>query len=132
MTADPAILKQVTDGMASLARDKKSRVGILIKHAAKRQLVRDVVEQWYRKDPALAREIVRYIREITAQDWNPRTGEWNQNKVDKRDGFLKIRFPTDLFFMLRAVMPDWGDDDADIKDLIRECPDLIPKQMHNR
>jgi hypothetical protein len=102
---------------------------ILIKQAAKRELVRAVLEEWHAHDPAGAKEIVRFIREVTAQDCNQDTGGW---AVEDAEGYLKIRFPQDLLLALRAVIPDWGDDDADLKDFFKEFPDMAPRKMRKR
>jgi hypothetical protein len=104
--------------------------GILIKQAAKRQLVKEVMLEWYRQKPKQAKEIIKFIQECTFQDYNPTTGAWRGEGDDL--GYCKVRFPQELFLHLRAVIPGWGDDDADLKDFFREFPDMIPKNLKRR
>jgi hypothetical protein len=98
-----------------------------MKRAARHEIYREVLEEWLRRSPGQARETIRYIKEVTAQD--VRDGKWQATDAGAQ---LQIRFPSDLFFLLRACIPGWGDDNADLKEFLREFPDLIPAAMRKR
>lgn len=98
---------------------------ILMRNAARRELYKEAVERWYRMDPGQAREAIRYIRDITAQD--VRNGKWEDEDV-----MVSVRFPSDLFFLIRGLIDGWGDNSDDMRDFLREFPDIIPVAMQRR
>jgi hypothetical protein len=107
---------------------------ILIKKAAKHALIKTAIEEWLRIDGKRARAAIKYIREVTSQDMN-KNGSYDfedPESAEHKESFLQFRFPADLFYILRGVIPGWGDDDADIKELVVLFPDLMPREMRNR
>lgn len=100
-------------------------VQILMRCAARHELYKEALEEWLRRSPGEARETIRYIRDITAQD--VRNGKW-----EEADVMVSVRFPSTLFFLLRRLIPGWGDDSQDMRDFLREFPDLIPPAMQKR
>lgn len=102
-----------------------------IRTAARHEIYKECVHEWFSRDPGQAQETVRFIREVTAQDL--RDGKWEND--DGAAVQLSVRFPSDLFFILRQALPGpppWGDDDRDMRDFLREFPDLIPPAMQKR
>ena len=95
-------------------------VTIIMKNQVKKDLIRKVAEVWIQKDPAMAYEMAKAVREFTKLDVNPKTG-----KTKGGEGYISVRIPSELWQVLRHFIPDFGDDDKDIKLLAAEFPDLI-------
>lgn len=104
---------------------------ILMRGAARRNIIRDVLQQWYRMDPKEAKAAIKMIKEQTAADVHS-SGKYRDRDGDKVEGQCKYRFPATLFWALRRIWPEWGDDEQDVKDLIRDFPDLMPREMRAR
>jgi hypothetical protein len=83
----------------------------------KRRLMQTIVQTMKAKAPALLEEWVQLLREVT------------KNQIDKSEvdgyGHMRIGVPNELFFVMRNFIPDFGDDDKDIKLLAKEFPDLV-------
>lgn len=86
----------------------------------KRLLIQAVVEATRARSPGLLKEWVDFCREITsAQMKKPES-----KRVDGY-GYLRVSVPRELFFTLRRFIKNFGDDDADIKLLAKELPDMV-------
>jgi hypothetical protein len=78
-----------------------------------------------------AKHVGTVIRNITKQEFNG--GKWSSG-----EGAVKIRFPTELFQVLRGVLPklgvfpNFGDEEEDIKFMFDEWPDLVGKRRKKR
>jgi len=105
---------------------------VLVKRAAERTIISDILEEWHRRDPRAAKEAIRFIREVTAQDIHSSGKYKDMGSEDSADGHVKLRFPATLFWAIRRIFPKWGDDDADIRTLVTDFPDLMPRAMRKR
>lgn len=101
-------------------------IQIQVKRAARKALIETAIKEWRLLDPKGVKKVMQYIREITAQDIK------SSGQYEGDTGFIQFRLPKDLFWILRAVIPGWGDDDADIKELVTMFPDMMPREMKQR
>ena len=99
---------------------------------ARKVLIRSVVEDWIRRDPRHARNMARYLNEITKVEHSG--GKWRTGR-----GEVKVRFPQDLWgtmrIAFRQAMPDepaFGEDDIDIQYVYEEFPKLLPNPNRSR
>jgi hypothetical protein len=80
---------------------KDAKIFFHEKDRARNDLIKEVVMAWYQVDPV-------------------NKGWWKS-----KNGYVAYRMPGDLFHSLRAVIPNWGDDDKDLQYLCEEYPDLF-------
>lgn len=92
---------------------------ILMRGQAKKELIRRIALEWIRKDPAGAREAAEAVRDFTKADLH------KSGKTRQDSGYISVRMPSELWQVLRTFMPNFGDDDKDLKLLAQEFPDLI-------
>jgi hypothetical protein len=97
---------------------KDAKIFFHEKDRARNDLIKEVVMAWYQVDPGQAHMFAKYLKEITKAELNK--GWWKS-----KNGYVAYRMPGDLFHSLRAVIPNWGDDDKDLQYLCEEYPDLF-------
>lgn len=100
---------------------------IISRNQAKRDLIREVALAWIQVDPAGAREAAEQLKELQRCQYK-RNGGYRKGAKDQY-GYVKYRIPQPLFILLRRFMPDFLNDDKDIRLLCQEFPDLIPNNM---
>lgn len=93
---------------------------ILFPNKYRQELIRETCLAWMELSPGTAREMARYVQEITKCD----LGKWRKTGA----GMLSARTPAELWHSLRSVLPDFGDHDSDLQYLAREFPDLVFKR----
>ena len=92
----------------------------------RKKYIRMICESYFQRFPKQARAIARFLKEVTSHDL--RDGKWKGG-----DAYVKVRFPSPLFHSLRRgfakanIFPNFGDDDADIRFVVNEYPDLFKK-----
>lgn len=90
------------------------------------ELIKETCLAWFEISPGMAQEFKRYVDEITAAQYK-KSGSWRT----KEGGYYNMSFPADLWYSLRRVLPDFGDDDADIGFLCQEFPDIFKSNKFN-
>jgi len=88
---------------------------------ARKDIIKETCLAWIQKSPGEARLMAEYLKGVTKQQL--RGGKWRR----KDGGYLKVSVPADLFYSLRRLLPDFADDDKDLRYLAEEFPDLMGK-----
>ncbi|MCI0354825.1 MAG: hypothetical protein L0099_07290 [Acidobacteria bacterium] len=101
--------------------------------APRRQLIREVVKEWYDLNPRHARRMAHFINEITKVEVHE-DGRWKGGQ-----GQVVVRLPADLWHTMRFVfavkLPDeplFGYDEGDIRIVAEEFPKLVPTKKRLR
>lgn len=92
---------------------------IIMKNQAKKELIRRIALEWISKDPAGAREAALAVRDFTKADLH------KSGKTKQDTGYISVRMPSELWQILRHFIPNFGDDDKDLRLLSQEFPDLV-------
>lgn len=91
----------------------------------KRQLILCVVDAMRRVSPALLKESAEALKTVRANEFCPKTGKLRAEINGQGDhGYISMRMPRELFFVLRKFWPTFGNDSDDIRLLADEFPDL--------
>ncbi len=89
-------------------------------------VIREVCLAWMEVSPGQAKLFKTYVDEVTAGQYK-KSGAWR-----KRDGgYFAHSLPADLWHSLRRILPDFGNDDKDIRTLCREFPDIFKSNKFN-
>jgi len=93
----------------------------------KRRLMRAVVDACVQLCPWYLDECVSALRETKKSEFDPKTGKLRAEARGEMEhgGYIRVRFPRELFFLMRRFWPSFGDDDSDLKLLADEFPDLV-------
>lgn len=100
-------------------------------HTTRNEFIDIVCTAYFRTCPNEAREMARFLKEVTSQDI--RDGKWRSGNA-----MVTLRFPQNLFNSLRAcfaranIFPLFGDDSADIRYVCSRYPDLFRKRKPKR
>lgn len=97
---------------------------VLVKNRAKRELIREIAAAWIAVSPVEAKEAAQQLKKLYASQYRKNGGY--RKGVRDQYGYVKVRIPSTLFHLLRKFIPGFLDDDADLRMLCREFPDLIP------
>ncbi len=91
-------------------------------------LLEAVLDATKLRAPEMVKEWTIALKESLANQWHP-NGKLRAEVNGEGDmGYISVRFPQDLFFTMRKFMPDFGDDDSDLRIAAEAFPDICTHQ----
>ena len=91
-------------------------------------LMKAVLDATMVRSPQMVLEWQGAIKESYEAQWHP-SGKLRAEVNGEGDmGYISVRFPQELFFMMRKFMPTFGDDDRDLRIIAEEFPGICSHQ----
>lgn len=99
----------------------------------KRRLIRAVVEALQIRDPNYLKECALAIQEMKRSEFD-KSGKLKAEANGSLDhgGYIAIRFPQELFVLLKRFDKTFGDDSDDLNLVAEEFPDLCDSKLRKK